>query len=125
LWTLAYERFKAAEFRELAFACGWSAWEGRGTLPNLCCGLAGRAYGLLNLYQHSGEPEWLQRAEVLAARAMSAISDSAHRWERPLSLFKGTPGIVLLAADLGQPEHAAMPFFANEGWPPPLPVGHG
>jgi len=125
LWTLAHERFKAAEFRTLALASGWSAWEGRGTLPNLCCGLAGRAYGLLNLYQATGAPEWLQRAEVLAARATSAIGDDAHRWERPLSLFKGTPGIVLLAADLRVPEHAAMPFFASEGWPTPVPAAHG
>jgi eukaryotic-like serine/threonine-protein kinase len=125
LWTLAHERFKRAEFRELAFACGWSAWEGRSTLPSLCCGLAGRAYGLLNLYRYSGAPEWLQRAEVLSARAMSAIGDDAHRWERPLSLFKGTPGIVLLAADLRVPEHAAMPFFASEGWPTPVAAAHG
>ena len=125
LWTLAHERFKLAEFRELALACGWSAWEGRGSIPNLCCGLAGRAYGLLNLYQYSGAPEWLQRAEVLAARAMAAGSDTAQSWERPLSLFKGIPGIVLLAADLGLPEHAAMPFFAREGWPGPVPAGHG
>jgi eukaryotic-like serine/threonine-protein kinase len=125
LWTLAHERFKRAEFRELAIACGWSAWEGRSTLPNLCCGLAGRAYGLLNLYQYTGAPEWLQRALVLADRAMASSSNNAQLRERPLSLFKGMPGIVLLAADLRVPEHAAMPFFTNEGWPAPVRAVHG
>jgi hypothetical protein len=30
------------------------------------------------------------------------------------SLYKGEVGIALLAADLEQPEFAAMPFFASE-----------
>ncbi|HEV8598321.1 MAG TPA: lanthionine synthetase LanC family protein [Gemmatimonadales bacterium] len=125
LWTLAHERFKRAEYAALAEASGWSAWEGRSEIPNLCCGLAGRAYGLLNLYQHNGAPEWLQRAEALADSAIAALRTPGRSWERPLSLFKGTPGIVLLAADLSRPEHAAMPFFAAEGWPRPAAAGHG
>jgi eukaryotic-like serine/threonine-protein kinase len=69
---------------------------------------------LLNLYKHTGELEWLERARSLAARAPAGL----HTWSLlDDSLYKGAIGIALLTADLVRPETACMPFFEPEGWP--------
>lgn len=119
LWTLAHARYREPRFIQLAEASAWSTWDGTSGVPDLCCGLAGRAYGLLNLYRYSGATEWLERARVLAHRAARLID----RWEgtraRPLSLFKAVPGVVLILADLERPETSCMPLFEPEGWPEP------
>ena len=116
LWTLSHRSFGRDKYLELARASAWSAWEAPGAFPDLCCGLAGRAYALLNLYRHTGDAEWLERARVLGGRAHAALRRGG-RFAHPLSLFKGEPGIVLLGADLAAPEAACMPFFESEGWP--------
>jgi eukaryotic-like serine/threonine-protein kinase len=116
LWTAAHRWTGREAHRELAESSGWSAWDAAGAYPDLCCGLAGRAYALLALYRHGGNSEWRNRAEALAARAQRALArlgDLPH----PLSLFKGAPGIIVLLADLARPESACMPFFEPEGWP--------
>jgi len=114
LWTLAQEHCPDADYLALAEASAWSAWEGRGSIPDLCCGTAGRAYALLTLYRSTGAEIWLDRARALAERAARALRRS--RGPRPLSLYKGEPGIVLLLADLHHPETASMPGFESEGW---------
>jgi serine/threonine-protein kinase len=116
LWTLAHRSFGRAEYLRLAQASAWSAWEAPSGFPDLCCGLAGRAYALLNLYRHTGDAEWLDRARALGDRAQAALRHGG-RFRHRLSLFKGEPGIVLLGADLAAPEAACMPFFESEGWP--------
>jgi serine/threonine-protein kinase len=102
--------------RELAESSAWAAWDAPGGYPDLCCGLAGRAYALLALYRHTGDADWLRRARLLGARAGRAL-ERAGEMPYPLSLFKGAPGILLLLADLARPESACMPFFEAEGWP--------
>ena len=114
LWTLAQEHCPHADYLALAEASAWTAWEGRRSVPDLCCGTAGRAYGLLAHYRSTGAEIWLERARVLAEHAARALRRS--RGPRPLSLYKGEPGIVLLLADLNHPETASMPFFESEGW---------
>jgi serine/threonine-protein kinase len=116
LWTLAHRSFGRDEYLQLARSSAWSAWEARSGFPDLCCGLAGRAYGLLSLYRHTGEAEWLDRARALGDRAHAALL-RRFRFAHPMSLFKGEPGIVLLGADLAIPEAGCMPFFESEGWP--------
>ena len=120
LWTLAHDEFRRPHYLALAEASAWSAWDGRTTLPDLCCGQAGRGYGLLNLYKYSGDTAWLQRARQLSERAAATARRATP--QRPLSLFKGVPGIVLLSADLVRPEGACMPCFEPEGWPQPKPA---
>lgn len=125
LWTLAHDRYREPRFLQLAEASAWSTWDGPSGVPDLCCGLAGRAYGLLNLYRYTGGTEWLERARVLAHRAARLIE----RWEgtraRPLSLFKAVPGVVLVLADLERPETSCMPLFEPEGWPEPADLRDG
>ena len=121
-WTLAHQLLGEARYLELAEKAAWNAWELREGLGNLCCGLVGQAYALLNVYRKTGEAKWLERARELGERAalswrdtgpLSAYDESAMRRE---SLYKGELGVAVLAADLAHPEYAAMPFYESEGW---------
>jgi serine/threonine-protein kinase len=113
LWTLAHRVFGDDRYLNLAEQAAWNAWEEAGGIHNLCCGLAGCAYGLLNLFRYTGENVWLERARVLAERAATAGGKS----DLPsYSLYKGMLGVAVLAADLARPQQSCMPFFEREGW---------
>jgi eukaryotic-like serine/threonine-protein kinase len=113
LWTLAHRTSGGPDVWKLAEGAAWNAWEAPDGGGTLCCGLAGRAYALLDFYRHGGGPEWLARARDLADRAARAVERDT---EAPDSLYKGRIGATVLAADLARPEGAAMPFFESEGW---------
>ncbi|HKV13095.1 MAG TPA: lanthionine synthetase LanC family protein [Thermoanaerobaculia bacterium] len=113
LWTLAHRELGDPAFADLALGAAWNTWEAPDGGGSLCCGLGGRAYALLNLHRHGGGPEWLERARELANRAAVDIVQGS---EREDSLYKGTVGVALLAAEIARPEAAAMPFFEEEGW---------
>jgi eukaryotic-like serine/threonine-protein kinase len=118
LWTAAHRVFGDARYEELAEGAGWNAWEAPNPDETLCCGEAGRAYAMLNLYRHTGEPVWLERARRLAVQAADRAIDSGRTDQndfRPLSLYKGHLGIALLAADIESPLYARMPAFEREG----------
>ena len=77
----------------------------------MCCGAAGRAYAMLDLYRHTGDGLWVDRARGLADRAATLIREwSMHRD----SLYKGEIGVALLAAELDEPERSCMPLFDKE-----------
>ena len=108
-WTAAYDALHDPRWLTLARDAAWSAWEEPLHTSDLCCGTAGRAYALLNLYQHTGEREWLVRAQELAHHAAAnarATSQRAH------ALWKGELGVAALLADLEAPEEARLPLFA-------------
>jgi serine/threonine-protein kinase len=113
LWMLAWRMLGDDRYRTLAEGAAWNAWESPDSSGNLCCGLAGRAYSLLNLHRHDGGPEWLERARILTERA--AVT-AEREGGTPDSLYKGAVGVAVLAADLARPEGAAFPFFEEEGW---------
>jgi len=108
LWTAAHKTLKEPRYLELAEGAAWNAWETRHAIGNLCCGMAGQAYSLLNLYRHTGEEAWLGRARELLRMTPTAQDD------RPESLYKGTIGILVLESDLNRPEQARMPMFEAE-----------
>jgi hypothetical protein len=114
LWSLAHEELGEPVWLELAERAGWDAWEGRSSAASLCCGSAGSAYALLNLYRRTGDPAWRSRA--VEAMELSLRSSDALQ-EHPHSLYKGELGLALLICDLSKPEEARMPFFEDEGWP--------
>jgi len=119
LWTLAWRLLGGPRWRQLAAAAAWHAWEAPDRGESLCCGLAGRAYALLELHRHGGGPAWLARARVLADRAASSATTAASTApdaDPAHSLYRGRLGIAVLAADLERPEAAAMPLFGDEGW---------
>lgn len=117
LWTLAEQVYGGCGYLDLARAAAWDTWETPGTVAQVCCGLAGQAYALLNLHRATGEAEWLRRATVLAERAAA--------WRGPPqpyahSLYKGDVGVAVLAAEMeAGPGQARMPWFEHEGWPDP------
>ncbi len=116
LWTMACRLLGSdIRFERLARKAAWHCHDGSTDAPgDLCCGLAGRAYGLLHLYRFTGERAWLERARVLAKRAAVHPGVAPNRLN---SLFHGDIGIALLGADLASPGFSCMPFFEGEHWP--------
>lgn len=117
LWTQAHRVSGQTRFLELAELAARDVWEVRAAHPNLCCGLAGQAYALLNFYRHSQETIWLTRArKVTQAAAKAALRLNGlgldSQW-RPWSLYKGAAGVALLGIDLARPEDARMPLFES------------
>jgi serine/threonine-protein kinase len=118
LWTAAHKLFGDDVYLQTAEKAGWNTWESTDSISNLCCGLAGQAYGLLNLYKHTSDTIWLDRARDLASRAAAWDPHRYTAMKLPVdSLYKGEMGIALLASDLSDPMSACMPFFEPEGWP--------
>lgn len=113
LWTLAHRMFANQRYLDLAYGAAWRSWEAPDQPVTLCCGLAGRAYALLNLYRHTKETIWLDRARSLSIRG---ARDGDSPKEYPHSLYKGEFGLAILAADLENPDEATMPFFEPIGY---------
>jgi eukaryotic-like serine/threonine-protein kinase len=117
LWTLAHRMLERSEYATLAEKAACDSWESDSQTGNLCCGYAGQAYALVNLYKYSGDVSWLHRAQALAQRGARATTQmpnvGAFREliSRPDSLYKGELGIAILAAQLQKPKFASMPFF--------------
>jgi len=121
LWRLAHKMLGDPSYLALAEGAAWNTWETAGPIGNLCCGMAGQAYALLNFYRHTGENVWLSRARDAARYAVVAQEESSSQpgYEqlafRTESLYKGELGIAVLAADLERPEQSCMPLFEIEG----------
>lgn len=113
LWTLASKELNDPAWMAFAEGAAWNAWEAPDRNASLCCGLAGRAYALLDLWRNAGGDIWLERARDLAEVAAVEIARFS---EAADSLYKGEPGVAVLLADLAKPEAAAQPFFGDEGW---------
>jgi serine/threonine-protein kinase len=112
LWTAAHSAFRDDRWADLAERAAWDAYLTPG-IAQLCCGLAGQAYGLLELYRHTGEHRWLTGAAELAIRAAADVTAGTGGGYVDGSLYKGELGVAVLAADLGRPETASMPFFGT------------
>ena len=61
LWTAAHQALGENRYLELAEGAAWHVWEKPTVIGNLCCGMAGQSYALLNLYRHP-------RRDLAAAR---------------------------------------------------------
>jgi serine/threonine-protein kinase len=108
LWTAAARAFGDDRYAALAERAAWTAYEGHPAPGDLCCGLAGRAYALLNLHRAGGDRLWLARARDLAGQAVASVRENALRRD---SLYKGDIGVAALIADLDRPDDAAMPLY--------------
>ena len=111
LWTTAAKVLGNDSFLELAKGAAWNAWESAQRDGSLCCGLVGRAYALLDLFQVTGESLWLDRAHDLAGLA---VHEGVFEPSCPEGLFQGELGLALLAADLQRPDRAWFPFLVPE-----------
>lgn len=119
LWTLAHALLRDPAYLKLAEEAAWGAWEAHERTANACCGLTGRAYALLNLYKHTGDIDWLNRARSLSEQAAALITLSTLPGDnmRDDSLYKGEIGVALLNVEIARPEFAAMPFFERDMLP--------
>jgi serine/threonine-protein kinase len=111
LWTLAARLLGEDRFMTLAEGAAWTAYEGHPAPGDLCCGLAGRAYALLNFQRADGDAIWLARARDLAKQAAAQVRENALRRD---SLYKGEVGVATLLVELERPDDAAMPFYDRE-----------
>ena len=115
LWTLAHSTFGDSRYLELAERCAWTAWQEPAEAWDLCCGTAGRSYALLNVYRHTGARSWLERAHLLAAKAVKG----ALKVEREKGmayrhcLMRGVSGVAMLCEELSRPDEARMPVFES------------
>lgn len=114
LWTLAHQLIGEQIYLDLAEKSAWNVWEEPAQIIGLCCGHAGQSYSLLNLYKHTGEEIWLQRAQELMLKGVHTATSAPQ--ELPNSLFRGEIGLAVLIADLAKPNFACMPLFEAEGW---------
>jgi serine/threonine-protein kinase len=112
LWTLAHRVTGDEAYGRLAELAAQDAWNNDPGEIHFCCGLVGIAYGLLNLYRHTGDQVWLTRAEALAERAAGRALDARHAGSSEFahSLFRGDPGLAVLLVDLEHPSRAAFPL---------------
>lgn len=120
LWTLAARLLGEDRFMTLAEGAAWTAYEGHPAPGDLCCGLAGRAYALLNFHRADGDGIWLARARDLAEQAAAQVRENALRRD---SLYKGEVGVATLLVELERPDDAAMPFYEREPWPAGVAAG--
>jgi eukaryotic-like serine/threonine-protein kinase len=111
LWTLAERLYGRDEYGELARRAALNAYEEPSAIGDLCCGAAGRSYTMLDMYRHTGDGIWVDRARDLAYQAAKLIREWSLRRD---SLYKGEVGVALLTADLDQPELSCMPLFNKE-----------
>jgi eukaryotic-like serine/threonine-protein kinase len=112
LWIAAHQLTAKEEYARLAVAAGNASYNDRNKFGDLCCGLAGRAYAMLALYRHMGEPIWLTRAKSLVDRITPLVGST--QYIRRHSLFKGEIGVALLNAELEFPDLSCTPMIEPE-----------
>ncbi len=97
LFSLAARTLPDQRWSDLALRAGeYVARHPHREVVSLCCGLAGQVFALLDLYQLSGEPIWLERATGFAERAVATATPAETR----SSLFKGELGLALAVSAL-------------------------
>ena len=111
LMNLAERSLGNEVFGRIAARAALHAYEAPTDIADLCCGAAGRAYAMLDMFRHTGERQWLTRAHALAERAVG-LADRGFLARS--SLYKGEVGVALLLADLDRPELSCMPLFDRE-----------
>ena len=64
--------------------------------PTFCHGTAGNGYALLRLFQRTGDPAWLERAQRFAAHAIRQVQAWRQQFGMPsFSLWSGEIGVAL------------------------------
>nr|WSX76735.1 protein kinase [Streptomyces sp. NBC_00899] len=113
LFSLAARVYPARGFGDIALAAAHEAWLAPDHQPSLCCGLAGRAFALLDIARMTGDAAWRSRAASVAKR-ITIPPDTAEAAEG--SLYKGALGVHLLHKELEHAEVSAFPLFSSEAW---------
>jgi serine/threonine-protein kinase len=75
---------------------------------DLCCGMSGMAYAMINLYNITNEEKYLTEVKKIKDTILKTW------FSQPLrnnSLYKGEPGIAVMVGELQQPSLMKMPLF--------------
>jgi serine/threonine-protein kinase len=104
LWTAAYEAYGDRRYLDLARKAAWGMWEQPVHFNNLCCGAAGCAYAMLNIYRHTRDDEWLTRARQYGHRVATHPDRPPDNPSDIHSLYKGDVGQMVLIDDLNDPD---------------------
>ena len=109
LWSLLYKYFKDEKYSSIAVQTAeYVIQNSLNSINNLCCGLAGEAYSLANLYHITLEKRYIQEAQKISQKILSQISLPALRNN---SLYKGDLGLAVLFSEMGNPAMLQMPLF--------------
>jgi eukaryotic-like serine/threonine-protein kinase len=110
LWTLLFKYSNDRKFLDIGekAAQHFLETDRDNTNGSLCCGMAGQAYALLNLFKITENNFFLHEATRIAKKIL------VHAYLPVLrnnSLYKGDVGIGVLFTELTQPRFALMPLF--------------
>lgn len=109
LWTLLYKYTVEEKYLGIAKKCADHFYKNAYSRnANLCCGMSGKAYAMLNLYNTTFEKSWLHKAQEIEKMIMQQIGSPALHNN---SLYKGEVGVAVLLAEMGQPTLSRMPLF--------------
>lgn len=108
LITQMFQLTKKEEYLEKAVICGTSIIRQEIISSDLCCGLSGSGYALLNLYKIDQNNIWLDKSLEYCSKALDRIHYNSLKFS---SLFKGIPGVALFAIELDLPMKASFPIF--------------
>lgn len=109
LWTLLYKYTGEGKYLSIAKKCADHFYKTAYTRnANLCCGMSGKAYAMLNLYNTTNEKSWLQKAQEIEKMIMQQIGSPALHNN---SLYKGEVGVAVLLAEMSEPTLSRMPLF--------------
>jgi hypothetical protein len=109
LWSLLYRHYNDEGFLFLAEnTANQILRQAEFDNGSLCCGMAGEAYALLNLYRLTKNQRYLDGAHVLKQLIFRHIANPILKNN---SLYKGEVGLGVLMVELDRPEFARMPLF--------------
>ncbi len=97
LFRLAADVYQKAEYLDVAERIAIDVYNNANMAADLCCGLAGRAYSLLGLFESTRNEKYYDDAEVLLAK-----SKHINSFLKIDSLFKGKFGLKLLEIEMGK-----------------------
>ena len=101
-------------WQQKADAFAQHCWEDSTIIPNLCCGLAGRAYALAQHTHITRQAKWLNYAQQLLDKAITQSMQIDHPEMPAHSLYKGQLGVALAVVEIMEGNSANMPFFMVE-----------
>ena len=109
LWTLLYKHFKDEKYMDVAERLALRLVNGIQTgNADLCCGMSGIAYAMINMYKVTHEKKYLAEAKKIKEVILKTW------FSQPLrnnSLYKGEPGIAVMVGEIREPSLMKMPFF--------------
>lgn len=104
LFATAGALLKKEKYLDIAEQLSIDTFNNSNLGADLCCGLGGRAYALLTLFNNTGKEKYQQQATDLLRR-----SNQVGSFTKTGSLFKGKFGLVLLEQEIEEPTGIIFP----------------